>query len=132
MSINRRKNVTTFQQQQSLNHYLNSTCVHIKWFFRNKLSEKISSTEMVLQNGTRKNYKIWFLSTSGISCCGISQGKIISVNWLLCYRFFVDMSANNTHFFLLPPSLVSEFSNGPRASRPNVFIYFNLILYFIC
>ena len=35
-----------------------------------------------------KNYRIWFLPTSGISSCGISQGKIISVNWLLCYRFF--------------------------------------------
>ena len=22
-----------------------------------------------------------------MSCCGISHGKIILVNWLLCYRF---------------------------------------------
>ena len=25
-----------------------------------------------------------------MSSCGISQGKIISVNWLLSYRFFED------------------------------------------
>ena len=37
----------------------------------------------------REKYRIWFLSTSGISSCSISQGKIISVNWLLCYRFFL-------------------------------------------
>ena len=43
---------------------------------------------MILRTGTRKNYRIWFLPTSGISSCGISQGKIISVNWLLCYRSF--------------------------------------------
>ena len=30
-----------------------------------------------------KNYRIRFLPTSGISSSGISQGKIISVNWLL-------------------------------------------------
>ena len=36
----------------------------------------------------KKNYRIWFLPTSGISSSGISQSKIISVNWLLCYRFF--------------------------------------------
>ena len=35
---------------------------------------------------------IWFLPTSGISSCGISQGKIILVNWLLCYGFFDHMS----------------------------------------
>ena len=35
-----------------------------------------------------KKYRIWFLPTSGISSCGISQSKITSVNWLLCYRFF--------------------------------------------
>ena len=35
-----------------------------------------------------KNYRIW-LPTSGISSCGISQGKIIPVNWLHCYRFLV-------------------------------------------
>ena len=39
-------------------------------------------------NKARKNCRIWFLTTSGISSCDISQGKIISVNWLLCYRFF--------------------------------------------
>ena len=43
---------------------------------------------MIFRTGTRKNYGIWFLPTSGISSCGISQGKIISLNWLLCYRFF--------------------------------------------
>ena len=35
-----------------------------------------------------KNYRAWLLPTSGISGCGISQGKTISVNWILCYRFF--------------------------------------------
>ena len=54
----------------------------------NKLSEKISSTKMILWTEARKNYRIRFLATSGISSCSISQGKIISVNWLLCYRFF--------------------------------------------
>ena len=39
--------------------------------------------------GYDKSYRIWFLPTSGISSCGISQGEIISVNWLLCYRFFI-------------------------------------------
>ena len=43
---------------------------------------------MILRTGTRKNYRILFLSISGISSCGISQGKIIPVNYLLCYRFF--------------------------------------------
>ena len=43
---------------------------------------------MILRTGTRKNYRIWFLPTSGITSCGISQGEIISVNWLLCYWFF--------------------------------------------
>ena len=64
--------------------------------FRNravlKTSWQISCTEMILWNGTRKNYIIWFLSTSGISSYGISQGKIISVNWLICYRFFLNFS----------------------------------------
>ena len=41
---------------------------------------------MFIRRGTRKNYRIWFLPISGISSCGLSQGKIISVNWLLCYR----------------------------------------------
>ena len=44
---------------------------------------------MILRTRTRKSYRIWFRPTSGISSCGISHGKIISVNWLLCYRFFV-------------------------------------------
>ena len=39
---------------------------------------------MIFRTGTRKNYRIWFLPKSGISGYGISQGKIISVNWLLC------------------------------------------------
>ena len=65
----------------------NSFVTKTKFFCRNKLSELISCTEMI--EWTRKNYRIWFLSTSGISSCGISQGKIISVNWLLCYRFFL-------------------------------------------
>ena len=43
---------------------------------------------MIWRTGTRKNYRIWFLPISGISSCGISQGQIISVNWLLCYRSF--------------------------------------------
>ena len=43
---------------------------------------------MILRTETRKNYRIWFLHTSRISSCGISQGNIISVNWLVCYRFF--------------------------------------------
>ena len=48
-----------------------------------------------------KKYRIWFLPTSGISSCVISQGKIISVNWLLCYRFFHFNSAQNLHFTLI-------------------------------
>ena len=43
---------------------------------------------MFLRTGTRKKYRTWFLPTSGISSCDISQGKIIAVHWLLCYRFF--------------------------------------------
>ena len=35
-----------------------------------------------------KNYWIWFLPTSWISSCSISQSKIFSINWLLSYRFF--------------------------------------------
>ena len=53
-----------------------------------KLSEWISCTEMILRTGARKKDRIWFLPTFGISSCGISQGKTISVNWLLCYRFY--------------------------------------------
>ena len=83
----------------------NSFVTKTKFFCRNKLSELISCTEMILRTGTRKNYRIWFLSTSGISSCGISQGKTISVNWLLCYRFFLlgtppsTEMTKNTHFF---------------------------------
>ena len=43
---------------------------------------------MIFWTWTRKSYRIWFLPTSGISNCGISRGKIISVNWRLCYRLF--------------------------------------------
>ena len=46
---------------------------------------------MILRTGTIKSYRLWFLPTLGISSCGISEGKIISVNWLLCYRFFVPV-----------------------------------------
>ena len=46
--------------------YLNKSLV-LKWF----------------SNWNEKKYRIWFLPTSGISSCSISQGKIISVNWLL-------------------------------------------------
>ena len=48
-----------------------------------------------------KKYRIRFLPTSGISSCVISQGKIISVNWLLCYRFFHFNSGQNLHFTLI-------------------------------
>ena len=34
------------------------------------------------------SYKYVKLPTWGSSSC-ISQGKVISVNWLLCYRFFL-------------------------------------------
>ena len=39
---------------------------------------------MILWTGARKNFRIWFLPTSEISSCDISQGKIISLK----YRFF--------------------------------------------
>ena len=52
---------------------------------------------MILRTGTRKNFKIWFLPTSGISSCSFSLGKIISVNWLLCYRFFLTGSLGLSH-----------------------------------
>ena len=50
---------------------------------------------MILRTAIRKNYRIWFLPISEISSCGISHGKIISVNWLLCYRFFVASNIHN-------------------------------------
>ena len=59
-------------------------------FFEN--SKLCSAGEYILT-------KVWFLFPLETSCmllcsCGISQGEIISVNWLLCYRFFrVDFSS---------------------------------------
>jgi len=55
---------------------------------------------MIWRSGTRKNYRIWFLPTSGISSCGISQGKTISVNSDLCYRFFGPRILNTLFFWL--------------------------------
>ena len=52
---------------------------------------------MISRTGTRKNYRIWFLPTSGISSWGISQGKIVSVNWLLFYRFFLSWEKKLEH-----------------------------------
>ena len=49
----------------------------------------------------RKKYRTWFLPTSEISSCGISHGKIISVNWLLCYRFFQYFEISNSLFFYI-------------------------------
>ena len=50
---------------------------------------------MILRTAIRKNYRIWFLPISEISSCGISHGKMISVNWLLCYRFFLASNIHN-------------------------------------
>ena len=65
-------------------------------------------------------------ATSGISSCGISQGKIISVNWLLCYRFFIDtflITIKNLYFLLLKTAhnnlllLVNNPFNKPEGWR---------------
>ena len=50
---------------------------------------------MILRTRTRKNYRVWFLPTSGTSSCGISQADFISVNWLLCYRLVNKHSFSN-------------------------------------
>ena len=88
-------NLTTLDDRSNQNkqsHYLPMIQIFSWILFMcplNKLSEEISSTEMILRTGTRINFWIWFLPTYGISSCGISQGEIILVNWLLCYRFFL-------------------------------------------
>ena len=69
-----------------------------------------------------KNYRIWFLPSWKISSCGISKGKINSVNWLLCYRFFDDICINfqpqtftckyisyNTHTYIIQYTLILSF-----------------------
>ena len=38
----------------------------------------------------KKLYNIISARASGLSSCGISQGKIISVNRLLCYKYLDD------------------------------------------
>ena len=53
---------------------------------------------MILRTGTQKSYRIWFLPTSWKSSCGISQGEIVSVNWLLCYRFFQNILSSTCYF----------------------------------
>ena len=54
------------------------------------------SLVLILRTGTKKNYRIWFLPTSGISSCGISQGQIISVNGSFTTGSLGKLSANMT------------------------------------
>ena len=72
---------------------------------------------------------IWFLPTSGISSCGISQGEIISVNWLLCYRFFVNC------FFFSFLIYLSHFLLTPSITWITLFIRplsLGLLLFTLC
>ena len=89
---------------------------------------------MILRNGTRKNYRIWFLSTLGISSCGISQGEIISVNCLLCYRFFIKwllLKKLKLRGWLIEVSGVQNcfqnFDSNPQAGEINVFVFFPML-----
>ena len=72
----------------SRNHF-NKQAVFINLMYRNNFTDW----------NERKNYRIWFLPTSGISSSGIWQSKTISVNWLLCYGFF-EKSHKKRIFFL--------------------------------
>ena len=54
------------------------------------------------------------MPTSGISSFGISQGKIISVNWLLCYRFFVGLP---TDLFAFEFGRSARFMDSTRWAR---------------
>ena len=68
----------------------------LNFLFLNKIINQTSclNKSLVLKwfyDWNEKNYRIWFLPTSGISSFGFGSYKIISVNWLLCYRFFVDL-----------------------------------------
>ena len=106
-----------------------------------------TNSEMILRTGTRNNFRIWFLPTSGISSCGISQGKIISVNWFLCYRFFginSDLRANGLYYrqeglkcmiiFLKAFSVFSDLK--PYSSHFTYFInficYYDDYCYYCC
>ena len=51
--------------------------------------------------------KTWFLKTRFSLC--ISQGKIISLNWLLCYRFFLDVFKLFICIYIHSPILYSRF-----------------------
>ena len=82
------------------------------WFYLS--SSSVIQTSCLYWNyftdWNEKNYRIWFLRflgflpTSGLSSCGISQGEIISVNWLLCYRFFVLFNKSTFPHIQLAPS----------------------------
>ena len=72
---------------------------------------------MILRTGTRQNYRAQFLPTSGISSCCISQGKMISVNWLLCYRFFVSTIFWGAYFQHI---YISEIFSLSSRSLPSV------------
>ena len=97
---------------------LNKSLV-LKWFYRLE---------------REKNYWIWFLPTTGVSSCGISQGEIISVNWLLCYRFFqrfLDQSGQQR----TTTTITTGFANKNRSLEPflansghNNIIYYKLSL----
>ena len=44
---------------------------------------------MILRTGTKKKYRIWFLPAHREYLVAVSHKvKIISVNWLLCYKLF--------------------------------------------
>ena len=45
---------------------------------------------MIFRTGTRKIIEYDFCPHREYLVARISKGKIISVNWLLCYRFFID------------------------------------------
>ena len=67
---------------------------------------------------SKKNYeRIWFLPTPGISSCGIS-GKIITVNWLLCFRFFWVFC-----FSYWPPAAHPLLRDRTPRYMPNYFAY---------
>ena len=59
-----------------------------------------------------KSYRILFLPTLGIFSCGFSQGKIISVNWLLCYRFFLKDNGN--------VGIVTAYNYGKSNGLPKI------------